>query len=89
MLSTVDCYVIARESNVVRVDFSRDPDPPAPCFPGANGLRLSDIAHDDADAPTAIAIGAAGHDWESRFSGDNERMPIRMGGVIRKSRKAS
>jgi hypothetical protein len=62
MLSTVDCYVIARESNVVRVDFSRDPDPPAPCFPGANGLRLSDIARDDADVPTAIAIGTAGHD---------------------------
>lgn len=32
-------YVIARENNVVRVDFSRDPDPPAPRFPGANGKR--------------------------------------------------
>ena len=55
MLSTVDCYVVARESNVVRVDFSRDPGPPAPCFPGANGLRLGDIARDDADAPPATA----------------------------------
>jgi hypothetical protein len=89
MLSSVDCYVIARESNVVRVDFSRDPDPPAPCFPGANGLRLSDSAHDDADAPTGIAIGTAGRDWESRFSGHDECVPIRMGGVIRKSRKVS
>ena len=35
MLSTVDRHVIGRESNVVRVDFSRDPNPPAPCFPGA------------------------------------------------------
>ena len=69
MPSTIDCYVIARESNVVRVDFSRDPDPPAPCFPGANGLRLSDIARDDADAPTAIAIGTAGHDRGSRLQG--------------------
>jgi hypothetical protein len=32
-------YVIARESNVVRVDFARRPDPPAPRFPGASGLR--------------------------------------------------
>jgi hypothetical protein len=69
MLSTVDCYAIARESNVVRVDFSRDPDPPAPCLPGANGLRLSDIARDDADAPTAIAIGTAGHDGDRAFRG--------------------
>jgi hypothetical protein len=30
-------YVIARESNVVRVDFARRPDPPAPRFPGAGG----------------------------------------------------
>jgi hypothetical protein len=28
-----------REDNVVRVDFAREPDPPAPKFPGANGLR--------------------------------------------------
>jgi hypothetical protein len=33
-------YVIRRESNVVRVDFGREPDPPTPKFPGANGLRL-------------------------------------------------
>jgi hypothetical protein len=31
--------VIGREHNVVRVDFRREPDPPAPTFPGANGLR--------------------------------------------------
>jgi hypothetical protein len=56
MLSVVDRHVIARESNVVRVDFSRDPDPPAPSFPGANGLRLSDAESDCADTP-AVAIG--------------------------------
>jgi hypothetical protein len=39
MLSVVDRHVIARESNGVRGDFSRDPDPPAERFPGANGLR--------------------------------------------------
>ena len=31
--------VLARESNVVRVDFERDPEPPAPLFPGAGALR--------------------------------------------------
>ena len=53
MLSTVDCYVIARESNVVRVDFNREPDPPAPYFPGANGLRLSNAQGDGEEAPSA------------------------------------
>lgn len=32
-------FVIGREGNVLRVDFSRDPDPPVPRFPGACGLR--------------------------------------------------
>lgn len=31
-------YVIAREHNVVRVDFRREPEPPAPKFPGAGAL---------------------------------------------------
>ena len=34
----VDRYVIVRDRNVVRVDFQRDPDPPA--FPGAGALRI-------------------------------------------------
>jgi hypothetical protein len=34
-----DRYVIARENNVVRVDFARGPDPPTPQFPGAGALR--------------------------------------------------
>jgi hypothetical protein len=32
-------HVIRREHNVLEVDFSREPDPPAPRFPGASGLR--------------------------------------------------
>jgi hypothetical protein len=32
-------YVIARDSNVVRVDFTRRRDPSAPRFPGAGALR--------------------------------------------------
>ncbi len=38
MFSQKRC-VICREDNVVRVDFTRKPDPPAPLFPGASGLR--------------------------------------------------
>lgn len=64
MLSIVDRHVIARESNVVRVDFRGDPVPPAPYFPGANGLRLSHSGHDEGETPmAAIAILGA----ESRF----------------------
>jgi hypothetical protein len=38
LLSKTAC-VIGREDNVVLVDFTRKPDPPAPKFPGANALR--------------------------------------------------
>lgn len=31
--------VIGRDGNVIRVDFRRNPDPPAPKFPGAAALR--------------------------------------------------
>jgi hypothetical protein len=31
-------FVISRENNVLRVDFSRDCDPPPPTFPGTGGL---------------------------------------------------
>jgi hypothetical protein len=39
MVHRNDRYVIRRENNVLEVDFSREPDPPAPRFPGASGLR--------------------------------------------------
>ena len=32
-------YVVERASNIVRVDFGREPDPPAPKFPGAGALH--------------------------------------------------
>ena len=60
MSNPIDCYVIARDTNVLRVDFSREPDPPAPYFPGANGLRLRRAEPDEAVAPTAIAIRGTG-----------------------------
>jgi len=41
-------YVVERDSNIVRVDFGREPDPPAPKFPGAGALHeappISDVA---------------------------------------------
>ena len=39
LTKSIDRYIVARESNVLRVDFRRDPDPPAPRFPGAGALR--------------------------------------------------
>jgi hypothetical protein len=39
MLSVINERVIGREGNIVLVDFSREPHPPAPRFPGANGRR--------------------------------------------------
>ena len=41
-------YVVERDSNIVRVDFGREPDPPAPKFPGAGALHeappMNDVA---------------------------------------------
>lgn len=48
-------FVIGRENNVVRVDFGRDPDPPAPKFPGATGLRE---VCDESIGAFAVALGA-------------------------------
>lgn len=45
MMSRNNRYVVCRENNVLRVDFSREPEPPAPHFPGAGGLR--EITSDD------------------------------------------
>jgi hypothetical protein len=39
MLSMIKGRVIGRNGNIVVVDFSREPNPPAPRFPGASGLR--------------------------------------------------
>ena len=53
MLSALEPYVIARESNIVRVDFTREPDPSSPCFPAAIGLRLDHTASESAVARNA------------------------------------
>lgn len=55
--------VIGRDSNIVRVDFTREPDPPAPRFPGAAGLRMAaelaiaavgDVGGNPATLPQAV-----------------------------------
>lgn len=38
-IGSADQYMMTRESNVVRVDFARAPNLPAPQFPGAGALR--------------------------------------------------
>jgi hypothetical protein len=47
-------YVVARENNVVRVEFRRQPHPPAPRFPGAAALRIENDPHDLAEGGTPL-----------------------------------
>ena len=46
-------YVVERNSNIVRVDFGREPDPPAPKFPGAGALHEASPMSDVADPALA------------------------------------
>ena len=39
LLRSKSTRVVRRENNVVLVDFTRNPEPPNPRFPGANALR--------------------------------------------------
>ena len=55
MQSKTGRFVIGREDNVLRVDFSRDPDPPVPRFPGGCGLR--EIADEFTSATASISAG--------------------------------
>lgn len=54
----INRFVISRENNVVRVDFSRDPDPPTPRFPGASGVR--EIGYESASEIKYFAAKAFG-----------------------------
>ena len=42
-------YVVERDSNIVRVDFGREPDPPAPKFPGAGAVHEAPPMSDGAE----------------------------------------
>lgn len=57
--SMIDRYVIGRERNVVRVDFSRKPEPPAPTFPGAGALRCCAALFQPVNAAAGLRIEAA------------------------------
>lgn len=46
--------IVSRDGNVVRIDFVTEPDPPAPRFPGAGGLRDPSYA----DSVKAVAAAA-------------------------------
>jgi hypothetical protein len=48
-----DARVLERYDNVIRVDFDRGPDEPAPRFPGAARLRLP---ADDVETATAESL---------------------------------
>jgi hypothetical protein len=52
MLSVIRGRVIGRNGNIVVVDFSREPNPPAPRFPGASGLR--EQCHGEFATPSAV-----------------------------------
>jgi hypothetical protein len=58
----IEHCVIERENNVVRVNFRREPEPPGPRFPGANGSReFGNKRMDDAtDVSTAMAWATSG-----------------------------
>ena len=60
-MRTMDCidrFVIERESNVLRVDFHREPDPPAPRFPGAGALRSQKPSSESIEAMMSVRAAA-------------------------------
>jgi hypothetical protein len=67
-------YIIGRESNVVQVDFGREFDPPAPKFPGANGLRP--VKREECEPQCMASIGPATRRWAYRgYSSTRKRLP--------------
>jgi hypothetical protein len=49
-MGVVERYIVGRDDNVIHVDFGREPDPPAPRFPGAGSLRAATVLNDASDA---------------------------------------
>jgi hypothetical protein len=71
MQCAINRFVISRENNVVRVDFSRDPDPPAPRFPGASGLR--EIGDESANETKYMSTAALKATAAANFSNIDPR----------------
>ena len=46
--------VIGRRDNVVQVDFRREPDPPAPRFPGGAAMRPSESTDSSPSCPATL-----------------------------------
>ena len=59
-------YVIERAGNIVRVDFGREPDPPAPKFPGAGALHEAPMSETEVDF--RVSSYAEGHYERQRHS---------------------
>jgi hypothetical protein len=59
----IDRYVVARDRNVVQVDFQREPEPPAPKFPGGSALRVQ--FSDAAPVDNTAAAGLEHAQWGS------------------------
>ena len=72
--SAIGRYVVARDNNVVRVDFTRQPDPPAPRFPGAGALR--ECPFDSIPAPEAVASSAGASQLGKALPGALRRRSI-------------
>jgi hypothetical protein len=51
--------VIRRDGNVLRVNFGQPPDPPAPRFPGAAGLREGSLERSQIESSPFAANAAA------------------------------
>jgi hypothetical protein len=72
----INRYVVERAGNVVRVDFTRKPDPPAPRFPGANAQRW----HNERTERVNAAIPAPPSDTDAVLIGntaDGMSTPLR------------
>jgi hypothetical protein len=59
-MSRTSRYVIAREDNVVHVDFDRDSRPPRPPFPGAAALRAGSSSSAHVGFDYLPVVGQAG-----------------------------
>ena len=59
-------YVVERDGNIVRVDFGREPDPPAPKFPGAGALHEAPMSV--AEVELRVSPYAEGHYERQRHS---------------------
>ena len=55
-MEQINGRILWRDANVVRVDFHKEPDPPAPRFPGAGALRMRGYAEELLEYPAARGL---------------------------------